>query len=737
MMGPPPPKGGGVAKKAGSPSSSSCVVATKKWRWASTVRVPRETLGRMSRALSEEDGATIQFRVVEKKKEKKKNNNTFDDEDEEEKEKKKTKTADEKMVVSVVKISKSGGVKKENDDGFSRQREDDDDDKEEEEEIARFESRENELVPGDLCEMIEDEKDGGSFTKAAVVAKLSRKFHRTRDETAKNQAGAKCKTRTDVLVAKKNEKFNTKLLGNDERKPEEDATATATTTTTTTTTTTKVIRESLIAAKGASAAMDRNNDGTNTTKETLALQKNATTTSNGGGRIGAEELERMAKRRISLVRATILLAESKNSESLVVLTASKVVEKECVNKKPLTSAAMNSETVCRECILSLLHERKLSKDALREAIVRGFEHATKLNRRKQLREQILETPLRDTFERVLKEVANFRAPGRYELKRGRVEEGRRANASASLWIAQEEDATANVPIVVNRKRVRVDEVDEGDKDDSGMKKKNDVLTPPLLLESLNRKKEEAARKKQSTQGSPQAVSPVYQPEELVQRAIEEESSSSDDDDDDDDSETNTDSDSEASASEDSKTHSSDDESESEEENVRKRARKSQTKPSFPFLTDDPDVEWQSFESSDGKAVLKLFKRIGRNKIRPITEEHLDAWRAVFDEYWSIRGRLNQHCAKINLCEDHIEIYENFSSKKERKRNRIAYEKSKSDLIRLRAPEAKSIRARMRKVTEDIERAFGGKTREKIERFAQKQQLQNAAKKEREKRVSKT
>ena len=725
-MGPPPK--GGVAKKAGSSSPSSFVA--KKWRWASTVRVPRETLGRMSRALSEEDGATIQFRVVEKKKNKK-NNNTFDDDDDdddddEEEEKKKTKTADEKMVVSVVKIS-SGGVKKENDDGFSQR----EDDKEEEEEIARFESRENELVPGDLCEMIEDEKDVvGSFTKATVVAKLSRKFHRTRDETAKNQAGAKCKTRTDMLVAKKNEKFNTKLLGNDERKPEEDATAT----TTTTTTTTKVIRESLIAAKGASAAMDRNNDGTNTTKETLALQNNATTTSNGGGRIGAEELERMAKRRISLVRATILLAESKNSESLVVLTASKVVEKECVNKKPLTSAAMNSETVCRECILSLLHERKLSKDALREAIVRGFEHATKLNRRKQLREQILETPLRDTFERVLKEVANFRAPGRYELKRGRVEEGRRANASASLWIAQEEDATANAPIVVNRKRVRVDEVDEGDKDDSGMKKKNDVLTPPLLLESLNRKKEEAARKKQSTQGSPQAVSPVYQPEELVQRAIEEESSSSDDDDD---SETNTDSDSDASASEDSETHSSDDESESEEENVRKRARKSQTKPSFPFLTDDPDVEWQSFESSDGKAVLKLFKRIGRNKIRPITEEHLDVWRAVFDEYWSIRSRLNQHCAKINLCEDHIEIYENFSSKKERKRNRIAYEKSKSDLIRLRAPEAKSIRARMRKVTEDIERAFGGKTREKIERFAQKQQLQNAAKKEREKRVSKT
>ena len=734
MMG-PPLKGGGVAKKARLPSSkSSSFVVAKKWRWASTVRVPRETLGRMSRALSEEDGATIQFRVVEKKKKKKKKkkNNTFDDaddEEEEEKEKKKTKTADEKMVVSVVKIS-SGGVKKENDDGFSQR----EDDKEEEEEIARFESRENELVPGDLCEMIEDEKDSGSFTKATVVAKLSRKFHRTRDETAKNQAGAKCKTRTDMLVAKKNEKFNTKLLGNDERKPEEDAT----TTTTTTTTTTKVIREALIAAKGASAAMDRNNDGTNTTKETLALQKNATTTSNGGGRIGAEELERMAKRRISLVRATILLAESKNSESLVVLTASKVVEKECVNKKPLTSAAMNSETVCRECILSLLHERKLSKDALREAIVRGFEHATKLNRRKQLREQILETPLRDTFERVLKEVANFRAPGRYELKRGRVEEGRRANASASLWIAQEEDATANAPIVVNRKRVRVDEVDEGDKDDSGMKKKNDVLTPPLLLESLNRKKEEAARKKQSTQGSPQAVSPVYQPEELVQRAIEEESSSSDDDDDDDDdSETNTDSDSDASASEDSETHSSDDESESEEENVRKRARKSQTKPSFPFLTDDPDVEWQSFESSDGKAVLKLFKRIGRNKIRPITEEHLDVWRAVFDEYWSIRSRLNQHCAKINLCEDHIEINENFSSKKERKRNRIAYEKSKSDLIRLRAPEAKSIRARMRKVTEDIERAFGGKTREKIERFAQKQQLQNAAKKEREKRVSKT
>ncbi len=343
MMGPPPPTKGGngvVAKKARSPKSSlsksSSFVVAKKWRWASTVRVPRETLGRMSRALSEEDGATIQFRVVEKKKKKKKKKNTFDDDEEEEK--KKTKTADEKMVVSVVKIS-SGGVKKENDDVFS-QREVDKEEVEEEEEIARFESRENELVPGDLCEMIEDEKDGGgSFTKATVVAKLSRKFHRTRDETAKNQAGAKCKTRTDMLVAKKNEKFNTKLLGNDERKPEEDAT---TTTTTATTTTTKVIRESLIAAKGASAAMDRNNDGTNTTKETLALQKNATTTSNGGGRIGAEELERMAKRRISLVRATILLAESKNSESLVVLTASKVVEKECVNKKQITSAAMKS-----------------------------------------------------------------------------------------------------------------------------------------------------------------------------------------------------------------------------------------------------------------------------------------------------------------------------------------------------------------------------------------------------------
>mgnify|MGYP001412139652 CR=1 FL=1 len=128
-------------------------------------------------------------------------------------------------------------------------------------------------------------------------------------------------------------------------------------------------------------------------------------------------------------------AESKKSESLVVATTSKAVEKEQVSQKPLTSAAMNSEIVCRECIFSLLHERKLSKDALREAIVRGFESATKLNRKKQLREQILETPLRDTFERALKEVANFRAPGRYELKRERVEEGRRANASASLWIS--------------------------------------------------------------------------------------------------------------------------------------------------------------------------------------------------------------------------------------------------------------------------------------------------------------
>ena len=94
--------------------------------------------------------------------------------------------------------------------------------------------------------MIEDEKDGGgSFTKATVVAKLSRKFHRTRDETAKNQAGAKCKTRTDMLVAKKTK--NSTKLRKRRGKPEEDAT---TTTTTATTTTTKVIRESLIAAKG-------------------------------------------------------------------------------------------------------------------------------------------------------------------------------------------------------------------------------------------------------------------------------------------------------------------------------------------------------------------------------------------------------------------------------------------------------------------------------------------------------
>ena len=193
---------------------------------------------------------------------------------------------------------------------------------------------------------------------------------------------------------------------------------------------------------------------------------------------------------------------------------------------------MNSEIVCRECIFSLLHERKLSKDALREAIVRGFESATKLNRKKQLREQILETPLRDTFERALKEVANFRAPGRYELKRERVEEGRRANASASLWIVQEEDVNANAPIMVNVKRARAEEVDNDEDERGGSKKKNDVLTPPLFLESRNREKEEAARKKRSNQGGPQAVSPVYQPEELAQRALKDKSSSSSDDDDD-------------------------------------------------------------------------------------------------------------------------------------------------------------------------------------------------------------
>ena len=117
----------------------------------------------------------------------------------------------------------------------------------------------------------------------------------------------------------------------------------------------------------------------------------------------------MAKRADIVSRRDYSFSRVKN-ESLVVLTANKVVEKECVNKKPLTSAAMNSETVCEGYIVVTPRTETLEELGVREAIVRGFEHATKLNRKKQLREQILETPLRDTFERVLKEVANFRAP---------------------------------------------------------------------------------------------------------------------------------------------------------------------------------------------------------------------------------------------------------------------------------------------------------------------------------------
>ena len=680
--------------------------------------MPRETLARIARE-QRKDGVTIQFRVLPAPV----SSSRHLPEDDEEKNVRREKM----MVVSVVKVTTK---KKEEGEG--------DEEEEEEEEIARFESRENELVPGDLCE-VEERMSGGVDASASVVAKLARKFHPTRDETAKNQAGAKCKTRTDMLVQKKNEKFNTKLLGNYERRPEEDATAVVTTTT-------KVVSEALMAAKAGSAQTHHNNDRNANTNEALALLNNKTTAVNGG-RIGAEELEKMAKRRISLVRATILLAESKNSESLVVATTSKAVEKEQVSQKPLTSAAINSEIVCRECIFSLLHERKLSKDALREAIVRGFESATKLNRKKQLREQILETPLRDTFERALKEVANFRAPGRYELKRERVEEGRRANASASLWIVQEEDVNANAPIMVNVKRARAEEVDNDEDERGGSKKKNDVLTPPLFLESRNREKEEAARKKRSNQGGPQAVSPVYQPEELVQRALKDKSSSSSDDDDDDDvfepddgssgsldSDTDTsDSDSEDS----SEIDSSDSESDEVLGGVQERASSKKRKPSSSeCLTDDSDTEWQSFESKDGKAVLKLFRRIGRNKIRPITEAHLAAWNVAFNEYWSIHRRLHEHGAKISLCEDLVAIYENSFTKKQKKRNQSKYEKSKSDLLRLRSPESEAYRHRMRAVLEEIDAAFGGKTREKLQSFVRKRNAAAAEKKKAKKKKKK-
>ena len=679
--------------------------------------MPRETLARITRE-REKDGVKIQFRVLPTPPV---SSRQMPEDDEE-----KNLRREKMMVVSVVKVTTK---KKE-----QRLEDDNEEDEEEEEEIARFESRENELVPGDLCE-VEERMTGGVDASASVVAKLARKFHPTRDETAKNQAGAKCKTRTDMLVQKKNEKFNTKLLGNYERRPEEDATAVVTTTT-------KVVSEALMAAKAGSAQTHHNNDRNANTNEALALHNNKTTAVNGG-RIGAEELEKMAKRRISLVRATILLAESKNSESLVVATTSKAVEKEQVSQKPLTSAAMNSEIVCRECIFSLLHERKLSKDALREAIVRGFESATKLNRKKQLREQILETPLRDTFERALKEVANFRAPGRYELKRERVEEGRRANASASLWIIQEEDVNANAPIMVNVKRARAEEVDNDEDERGGAKKKNDVLTPPLFLESRNREKEEAARKKRSNQGGPQAVSPVYQPEELVQRALKDKSSSSSDDDDDDVSEPDdgssgsldSDTDSSDSDSEDSsEIDSSDSESEEVLGGVQERASSKKRKlSSSECLTDDSDTEWQSFESKDGKAVLKLFRRIGRNKIRPITEAHLAAWNVAFNEYWSIHRRLHERGAKISLCEDLVAIYENSFTKKEKKRNQSKYEKSKSDLARLRAPESEAYRHRMRAVLEEIDAAFGGKTREKLQSFARKRKAAAEKKKTKKKR----
>ena len=682
--------------------------------------MPRETLARIARE-QRKDGVTIQFRVLPTPV----SSSRHLPEDDEEKNVRREKM----MVVSVVKVTTK---KKEEGEG-------DEEEEEEEEEIARFESRENELVPGDLCE-VEERMTGGVDASASVVAKLARKFHPTRDETAKEQAGAKCKTRTDMLVQKKNEKFNTKLLGNYERRPEEDATAVVTTTT-------KVVSEALMAAKAGSAQTHHNNDRNANTNEALALHNNKTTAVNGG-RIGAEELEKMAKRRISLVRATILLAESKNSESLVVATTSKAVEKEQVSQKPLTSAAINSEIVCRECIFSLLHERKLSKDALREAIVRGFESATKLNRKKQLREQILETPLRDTFERALKEVANFRAPGRYELKRERVEEGRRANASASLWIVQEEDVNANAPIMVNVKRARAEEVDNDEDERGGSKKKNDVLTPPLFLESRNREKEEAARKKRSNQGGPQAVSPVYQPEELVQRDLKDKSSSSSDDDDDDDvfepddgssgsldSDTDTsDSDSEDS----SEIDSSDSESDEVLGGVQGRASSKKRKPSSSeCLTDDSDTEWQSFESKDGKAVLKLFRRIGRNKIRPITEAHLAAWNVAFNEYWSIHRRLHDHGARISLCEDLVAIYENSFTKKQKKRNQSKYEKSKSDLLRLRSPESEAYRHRMRAVLEEIDAAFGGKTREKLQSFVRKRNAAAAEKKKAKKKKRKS
>ena len=144
----------------------------KMFPWASTVRMPRETLARIARE-QRKDGVTIRFRVLPTPP-----SSSFNEDDEE-----KNLRREKMMVVSVVKVTTK---KKEEGEG-------DEEEEEEEEEIARFESRENELVPGDLCE-VEERMTGGVDASASVVAKLARKFHPTRDETAKNQAGTKCKT---------------------------------------------------------------------------------------------------------------------------------------------------------------------------------------------------------------------------------------------------------------------------------------------------------------------------------------------------------------------------------------------------------------------------------------------------------------------------------------------------------------------------------------------------------------
>ena len=695
-------------------------------KWASTVRVPKKILLQIMRAAQGRNGLSSSTKARDEAKDEAKIEFSGDL---------------ERIVAKVSVVTspwKKQKKKKESDDAgegeggedgeFKKselnerviETNDDDDDDDDDEKIvtvASFESRKCE-VAGDLCEMIvrnsnkennDDDGDGDDGTdermeQARVIARLECRFHPTRDDFAKERLGKKCKTRTSLLVRKKNEKFNTKMLSNYERMPEEDALVT-TTTTTMKTMVAKVVNDELAT-----------NGNTNTNSANNAIVPS----------IGSEELDRMAKKRISLVRATILLAESKNSETF----------KASTNAKTLATATVSSEVVCRECIISLLHERQLSKDALREAIVRGFENATKISNITQEREQILETPLRDTFERALKEVATFRAPGRYEMKRDREEEGKRANASALLWIAQEQDVDANVPIVVvNRKRVRSVAEIENDAEDLMMelereeelkRAKNgaqDVLTPPLLLESRNKEKEEAVRKETEKNKISQVVSPLYEPEDLLHdkdqtsTSTSTSSSSSDDDDDDDDDDDEISSSSGLSSSSEGSSDSddsSDSESESrssEDEEDEDTIDNNDTIDDYDYGDgDDDDTEWMSFESEEGKQTFEIFKQIGSGEIK-VSKLHVKAWNLAFEQYWSIRNRLDKYWLKLQ----HFDAKKHELLRKKRPKRELALLKQSLKRFKL-AWSIDARRERMLRISQEINECFGGKTREKVQEF---------------------